>query len=252
MCHAEGFPGKRGETRPVLKRALAKLLDPAGPLGEVLSPAVVYKERQGVPVTQKVELRAPAHLEAALAPVRFVALTDAVDVPASRVRQVSAFVEEHWSPVYQKTDSRDMVEILRASQTQVGWEVRQRPAASTRARKYETAEQFVEIAQSAQIQATDEFYVGYYETIPGNDPIEIDGKVVTGGTRIGSRTAYNAATKGFVHWDAGFWEQKKRAEAEMASRPVRNVAANLDRVAGACLPMRRLLPNPRVDRTRAV
>lgn len=237
-----------------LREAVRKLLDPTGPLGEVVSPSEVYKSRAGLPISAphsaRVALQAPGYVEQTLAPARFVTLADAVDVPRDRVRQVSAYVAERWSPVYERTRSTDMTEILRASQTQVGWEVRQERAASARARP--SAEQFAEIVQTAQIQASDEFYAGYYETVPGNDPIEIDGKILTGGTRIASRTEWREKTKGMVVWDRGFWEQKQAAEAEMASRPVRNVRANLERMAGEVLPTRRLVANPRTDRTRAV
>lgn len=234
--------------------ALKKLVDPAGPLGAVVSPADVYKERAGLPVSSphrvRVALEAPPAAAHALAAPRFVAAAEATDVPRDRVRQVSAFVEEVWRPEYAKTRSTDMAEILRASQTLVGWQVTQRVSASSRHRL--TAEQFAEVLQSAQIQASDSFYAGYYETIPGNDAIEIDGKMLTGGTRVTSRTQYNAVTKGMVHWDRGFLEQRKAAEAEMASRPIRNVKANLERVAGEVLPMRRVLANPRYDRRSAV
>jgi len=226
--------------------------DPRGPLGSVVAPSSAFQERAGLPVTsphrQRVALEAPTVAKAAieLAPTRFVAAADAVNVPKDRVRQVSAFVEEVWAPEYGSTRSTDLVEILRASTTLVGWRVSQRLAVSAKARM--TAEQYAEVLQTAQIQASDAFYQGYYETIPGNDPIEIDGKVLTGGTRIRSRTHYNEATKGMVLWDKGGWELKQRAEAEMASRPVRNVRANLERLAGQVLPMRTPLNNPRFNK----
>src|SRR5271165_1567473 len=99
-----------------LLEILRRFVDPAGPAGEVISPADVYKTRLGLPIEsphrQRVVLQAPGHLEQTLAPVRFVALSEATDVPRSRVRQVSAFVEEYWSPVYEKTASTDMATIL--------------------------------------------------------------------------------------------------------------------------------------------
>jgi hypothetical protein len=239
-----------------LRDALRKVLDPRGPAADVLTTDSAWKERVGLPISaphrQRVELAAPAHAEAALAVAspRFVAASETPDVPRDRVRQVSAFIEECWSPVYATTRSTDMAEILRASETLVGWNVRQRLAASARAKM--TAEQFAEVIATAQIQATDDFLVGYYETIVGNDSIVIDGKKVTGGTYIRSRNHYREATKNYVHWDKGVLEERRKAEAEMASRPIRNVRANLERVAGECLPMRRLLPNPRYDRKAAV
>jgi hypothetical protein len=233
---------------------LKKLVDPLGPVGQWLSPSEVYKDRLGLPIqsphTMRAMLQAPADIERALAPSRFVAIADAVDVPKSRTRQVSAFIEEHWSPVYASTTSTDMFEILKASKTQVGWRVTQQQTASSRARM--TDAQFIEQAQTLQFQTSDEIYNGYFETIRGNDPIEIDGKILTGGTRItGGRAEYRAKTKDYVHWDKGFIEKRQAALAEEASRPVRNVKANLERVAGECLPMRRLLPNARYDRKSA-
>lgn len=253
-----------------LLNILKKLVDPVGPIGAVLSPADVYKERLGLPIasphTAHANIQAPGDIERALAPPRFVALADATNVPKNRIRQVSAFVEEHWHPVYASTDSTDMFEILRTSQTQIGWRVTQQQTASSRARV--TNEQFMEVAQTLQIQTKeDEIYNGYYPTIPGNDPVVLDGEILRGqatydvngkiihdgilrgGTQInGGRREYREKTKNFVHWDAGFAKQREAAQAEMDSRPIRNVRANLERVAGECLPMRRLLSNPRYDR----
>jgi hypothetical protein len=250
---------------------LKEAIDPRGPLGEVLSPSEVFKTRLGLPVTsphqEHVRLPAPPHLEGALAPARFIAITDAVDVPSSRVRQVSAFVEEHFAPVYQRTDSTDLVEILRASQNQIGWSVTQRRAASSRVRHHSPGE-FQEVLATAQIQATDDFYNQYYETIPGNDPVILDGEIlkgeavkdadgriihdgtVRGGTLIShGRREYREKTAGMLHWDVGVVKARAAAQAEMESRPARNVRANLERVAGEVLPMRRLLANPRYDRS---
>lgn len=240
-----------------LLEALRRFVDPAGPIGEVASPSDVYKSRIGLPIEaphrQRVTLEAPkfAAEAVALAPTRFVAQSTNPDVPRDRVRQVSAFVEEVWQPQYAATHSTDMVEILRASQTLLGWWVRQRVAESARARL--TAEQFAEVLQSVQIQATDAYLCGYYTTIKGNDPIVVDGKTLTGGTRITSRTHYREATKGYVHWsDKGFLEKRQAALAEEASRPIRNVRANLERVAGEVLPLHRKIANPRYDRRSAV
>lgn len=254
--------------------ALKKLADPRGPIGELVSPSEVFKSRAGLPVSaphsERARMAAPAHVEHALAAPRFVALADAVDVPRERVRQVSAFVEDVWAPVYGTTDSTDLGTILRVSQQQIGWRVTQRQSASSIVRKRLSAEDFREVVQSTQIQASDAFYNGVYETIPGNDPIVLHGEILRGeatydrdgrmthdgivrGTMIQhGRAEYNARTKGWVHWDAGFVAQRKAALAEEASRPVRNVRRNLERVAGECLPMRRLVTNPRYDRKSAV
>jgi hypothetical protein len=239
-----------------LLERLKKLVDPVGPLGEILSPADVYKTRAGLPITSphamRVAMAAPADVERALAPVRFVSLEDAVDVPRDRVRQVSAFVEEVFEPVYRKTDSTDLATILRTSQELVGWSVRQRASVSSQARHRLSAEQFVEVAQSAQIQASDAFYNGLLETVPGNDPFMVDGKMLKGTIITKGRTEYNQRTKGFVHWDQGFVKERAKAQAEMESRPQRNVKAALERKAGEVLPMRRILANPRRDRMSQV
>lgn len=181
-------------------------------------------------------------------------------MPASRVRQVTPYLEEVWEPVYGKTRSTDMVEILRASETLVGWKVTKRQTVSSQERARLSAEQFAEQLQSVQIQASDAFYDGHYPTVPGNDPVIVDGEVLTaedgtvirGGTMIRGRTEYNQKTKGMAHWDKGFVKERQKALAEEASRPVRNVKANLERVAGEVLPMRRFVANPRYDRKSAV
>ena len=51
---------------------------------------------------------------------------------------------------------------------------------------------------------------------------------------------------------AGKRHLRQKAEKEMQSRPVRNVKANLEAMAGQVLPMHRTLLNPRVDRKSAV
>jgi hypothetical protein len=233
---------------------LKKLIDPAGPVGQWLSPSEVYKDRLGLPIssphTIRAVLAAPADVERTFAPSRFVSLQDAADVPKSRIRQIDAYTEEFWKPVYAKTASTDVAEILRISQQHVGWTVTQQQTKASRARP--SAEEVIEIAQSCQIQASDEIYNGYFETIPGNDPIWIDGKKLTGGTRItGGRREYREKTKGFIHWDAGYVKERNAALAELDSRPARNAKANLERVAGECLPMKRLLANGRYDRRSA-
>jgi hypothetical protein len=208
----------------------------------------------------RASLAAPGDLAARLAAPRVASMEE--NAPPSRVRQVSAYVEEHWSPIYRSTDSTDLATILVASQQQVGWRVTQRESQSSRrARKAAfNAQHFAEVAQSAQIQANDAFYAGYYETIPGNDPVILDGEilraqdgtVIRGGTQIATRKQYEQKTKGMVHWDKGFVAQKWAAEAEHDSRPMRNVRVALERVRGEVLPMRRLIANGRYDRRSAV
>ena len=241
----------------------------------------MFKERQGVPITSphttRVILHAPKeHVERSIAAPRFVGIEESA--PPNRVRQVSAYVEEHWSPVFRGTESRDLVEILLASQDQIGWQVTQRESEQSRLarRAHQNAEEFVEVLQSTQIQASDEFYVGYYETIPGNDPVILDGEIlrgeatyetnpdgsqgrmthdgiVRGGTMFYGRKHYNSATKGFVQWDKGAMEAREMAQAEMASRPKRNVRQAMEAIAGEALPMWRPTGlNFRRDRRSAV
>lgn len=211
------------------------------------SPSVVYKERQGLPVSTphvqraRLEDRGPVDAALAVQPAQFVAAADAIDVPISRERQVSAFVKERWAPVYLKTDSTDLATILKASQTLVGWNVTQH---SVKEQRRLSAEDFMEVCQTAQIQASDSFYIGYAETIPGNDPVIIDGEAIltrdgtplTGGTMIKGRQHYNQVTKGFTHWDKGGWEKREQMLAEEASRPVRNVRRAMESYKGE-LPM---------------
>lgn len=250
-----------------LVEKIRKALDPRGPIGDLVSPSIVFKERQGVPITSphttRVIQHAPKeHVERSIAAPRFVALADANDVPSDRVRQVSAYVEEHWSPVYASTESADLLEIILASQRQVGWTVTQRESEQSRLarRAHQNAEEFVEVLQSTQIQASDEFYNGIMETVPGNDPIILDGEILRGeatyewdadgnrgkmihdgivrGTMITKgRSEYNARTKGMIHWDKGFLKEREAVQAEMDSRPVRNVRRAMEAIAGEKLPM---------------
>ena len=249
-------PSGRNPPNVRLLDALKKLADPLGPIGAVVSPSDVYKERAGLPIavphTERARMQAPGHIERVLAPARYVPASEAIDVPRDRVRQVSAFIEECWAPVYQRTDSTDLLTILRASETLVGWNVTQRQSASSRARRKIAAEQFAEQVTSLQIQASDEFYNGLLPTVPGDDPVLIDGKLLRGTVITKGRAEYEERTKGYCHWGAGFVKERIAAQAEMESRPVRNVARNLERMKGEVLPMRRLLANPRRDRRSAV
>lgn len=268
-----------------LERFIRDVLDPNGPIGEFFSPSDVYKTRLGLPIqaanSQRVQLETSAQVEKALAPAKFVTAAEA-QPPKNRVKQVSAFIEERWTPVYETTSSTDLGEILRASQTLKGWVVKQAVRSAYcdctrarfskdgreyvhrecgRARKHLSNEQFVEVAQSAQLQPTDSFYVQYATTIPGKDPVILDGQVltardgtvITGGTQIQGRKHYNQVTKDMPHWDKGFVARREAALAEEASRPVRNVKRALEAVAGERLPMHRPVGvNLRRDRSRPV
>lgn len=216
------------------------------------------------------------HVEHALAPVRYVTLDEAHAVPEGRVRQVSAYVEEHWNPVYRRVESTDLVQILLASQEQVGWTVTQRESEQSRLarRAQQNAEEFVEVLQSMQVQASDAFYNGVYETIPGNDPIVLDGEILRGeatyewdadgnrgkmthdgivrGTMItGGRAEHRSRTKGMVFWDKGFIEERKRQIAAENLRPIQNVRRALEACKGELPMYRNVGINFRKDR-RAV
>ncbi len=273
---------------------LRRIVDPRGPLGAVLSPADVYKERAGLPVATPHAARpfgTTAAVERALAPARFVSVNDAA--PGPKVRAVSAFIEEEWAPVYATAKTLAEVQRLAASgPTLIGWRVSQRPRsphcdcttarftkrgdewvheACGRTGQHLTDEEFIEIAQTLSIQASDEYYNGLYPTIPGGtDEIVIDGELLRGqptydangkmthdgivrGTVIKhGRTEYREKTKGMVLWDKGVVKEREKAIAAEAAAPIASVKEALEATAGAVLPMRRALPNPRYDRMSAV
>lgn len=278
-----------------LKQKIKDAIDPRGPIGQWLSPAVVYKERQGLPTTNpyvmRVQLETSAAVEKAIAPSRFVKMGEE-QAPAERVRLLSAFIEEVWAPVFAAVESTDYHALMFARPEQVGWTVTQRERsaycdctkarfskdadgefrheACGRARKHLTDEEFVELVQAQQMIPSDEYFNGYYDTIPGNDPVILDGEVlkgqpvydsegrmvhdgtIRGGTMItGGRREYEQKTRGMVHWDKGFVREREAALAEEASRPVRNVQREMERLKEQ-LPMRRLVPNPRYDRMSGV
>jgi hypothetical protein len=262
--------------------ALKKALDPRGTIGEIVSPDIIWKSRLGLPTesphTVRAALTAPKEqVERSLAAPRFVALEHASDVPRDRTRQVSAYVEEHWAPVYASTESTDLAEILLNSQRQVGWTVTQRESQQSRLarRAQQNAEDFIEICATAQIQASDEWANGYYETIAGNDPCVVDGEilrgeatyewnadgsrgkmihdgVVRGGTMItGGRREYRAKTKGYVHWTKDDLPERARQQAAYDLRPVLNVRRAMESYAGELPMYRNVGINFRKDR-RAV
>jgi hypothetical protein len=183
---------------------LGKLVTPAGPIGEFLSPADVFKSRAGLPTSSPHTQRDGGFREvapAALAAPQFVA-KDALTVPSSRVRLVSRYVEEHYAPVYETTTSKNFTVILAASQNLLGWTVTQKArtphcdclqATLTqehdgqlvhrqcgRARQRVADEDIQQHILSLQVAPADEFYNTYYPTIRGNDPVILDGKVLKG------------------------------------------------------------------------
>ncbi len=221
-----------------LAQGLKNVLDPAGPLGEIVSPSDVYKQRAGLPVSAPHVQRDSGFVPvnpATLAPVRFVAAVGATP-PASRVRLVSRYIEEHWAPVYEKTTSKNYAEIIRASQTLVGWTVTQRPRSPLcdclqatlemdhdgtlvhrqcgRARNRVADEDFREHVLSLQIAPSDAFYDGFYPTIPGSDSVMTASGPAKGGTRIRhGRREWREKTKGWVVWDKGVVKEREKAYA---------------------------------------
>ena len=240
-------------------RKVKAMLDPRGPIGEVLSPADVFKERAGLPIAAPHVARVADFKPVDPATLRsryYVAAADVGDIPKSRMRVATQYVEEHFTPVYDTARFSGMAEAIRANTTVIGWWVEERArtpycdcmqahlemqdgklvhAACGRARAHIDDAEFVEHIQRLQFAPSDDFYNTYYPTIPGNDPVIIDGKVlkgapkydergrvvhdgtIRGGTQMrGGRAEYRHRTKGMALWDKGF--VKERAAAYKASQ----------------------------------
>lgn len=226
---------------------LRKLVDPRGPLGEVASPAIIYKRAQGLPFSvghrQRAEMpQLPAaQVERACAPERYYAKGE-IDVPYSRERVVSPYIIERYRPVM-------------AGMEITGWRVVQEPRSQFcdclranfakeadgqmvhqkcgRRRAQLSDEQVIENALSAQVQASDTFYDGYYITVPGKDRGIVDGVEVTGGTHIRSRHDYDqrVTKRGYVHWDKGTPGCVEKALAEEKSNRQAATARSIERKA---------------------
>ena len=218
---------------------LRRVFDPRGPAADILSTDSFFKERAGLPYSvghrQRAEL-APLsveQIERACAPERY-AVAGEIDVPYSRERVVSPYIIERYKPVM-------------AGMQIVGWRVVQEPrsqfcdclharwskeggemvhTACGRRRAPLTDAEIVEKVMTVQMQPSDAFYDGYYETIPGKDRGVVEGVEVVGGTRIRSRRDYQQKTKGWVHWDRGTPAAVEKALAEEK----RKCSAHLDRV----------------------
>jgi len=244
---------------------LRRLLDPRGPVGEIVSPTIAFKSRQGMPVssphTQRVDAFTvrPEEIAHACAPVRYVAVGNETP-PAGRVRLASRYVEERWSPVYAKTDSEVISEIVAAGQTLVGWKIVQSPRAPYcdctsatftkegdefihltcgRGRRHLSDQEYIEQVQSLQIQVSDEWANGFYETIPGDDFVMTSAGPAKGGTRItGGRAEYRRKTKGFIHWDKGFLQQRAKAQDAEQSKWKKGVRPLVEKLAAQILPHR--------------
>jgi hypothetical protein len=189
--------------RKVLDR-VAAAIDPRGPLGEILSPSDVFKERAGLPTTNQHDVRdtdfRPAESVVLAAPK--VVSAGEIVVPFSRMRLVSRYVEEHYAPVLDTPRFSGLTESIRALNTIVEWKVTQKlrsphcdcaqatleldagklvHKACGRARAHRSDEDFIQHIQSLQIAPSDEFYNTDYPTIPGKDVyIMPDGKPLRG------------------------------------------------------------------------
>jgi hypothetical protein len=232
---------------------LKKLVDPRGPLGEVLSPSEVFKERAGLPVSTPHVQRDVNFVPASalvLQPPQFKKAEELAHVPISRMRLVSRYIEEHYQPVYDTPRFSGMAEAIRANTTVIGWNVTQTIRSPHcdclqatlemeqgklihrecgRARRHISDEDLVEHLQRLQIAPSDEFYNTDYPTIPGKDPIVVDGKVLRGepvyrdgkmvhdgiirqSTRMTrGRREYREKTKNMVLWDKGVVKERQKA-----------------------------------------
>ncbi len=232
---------------------IKKALDPRGPLGEVLSPSDVFKERAGLPVSSPHVQRDDHFVPAStlvLQPPQFKTKEELAHVPLNRMRLVSRYVEEHYEPVYDTPRYSGMAEALRAHATLVGWKVTQRVRsphcdctqatleleggklihkACGRARRHVSDEEFAEHILTLSFAPSDDFYNCEYPTIPGNDPMTVDGKVLRGepvyrdgkmvhdgiirkGTVIRhGRREWREKTKGWVVWDKGVVKERDKA-----------------------------------------
>jgi hypothetical protein len=260
-------------------RRVKAFLDPRGPLGEVLSPADVYKERAGLPIATPHVARDldfhpvdPAMLRAPY----FVDARNIGDVPKSRMRVASRYIEEHFTPVYETPRFSGMAEAIRANTTVLGWWVEERArsphcdclqaklemrdgklthVACGRARAHISDQDFVEHIQHLQFAPSDDFYNTYYPTIPGNDPVVLNGKVlkgapkydaqgrvvhdgtVRGGTQMrGGRAEYRHRTKGMALWDKGFVKERDAAYAASQKKWIDGVRPRLFKADKQMLP----------------
>lgn len=218
-----------------IKEFFRKLLDPAGPLGEIVSPSIVFKTRQGIPIT------APGATAVSLNQYFTVEQLESMGktVPADRRENLSPRVDAVWTPVYGTTDSENFAEIFRVARTLLGWRINLVDRAETcdcKGARFqlvdhelvhvkcgrmaapigrEHAEDFYEHIQSLSFGVTDEFYNTFYTTIKGNDSIMTEAGPAKGGTRItGGRAEYREKTRGMVHWDKGFLPERAKAEGQ--------------------------------------
>ena len=264
-----------------MKKVIAKvkaLVDPRGPLGEVLSPSDVFKERAGLPVSTPHVQRDGGFEPASafvLQPPRVEAADGGLYIPPNRMRLISRYVEEHYEPIADTPRFSGMAEAIRAHSTVVAWKITQRVRsqhcdcrqatleledgklihkACGRARRYVADEDFAEHILTLQIAPSDDFYNTDYPTIPGNDPIEIDGKVLRGepvyrdgkmihdgiirqSTRMRhGRREYREKTKGMVLWDKGVIKEREKAYAASQKAWIDGVRPRMEKADKQMMP----------------
>jgi hypothetical protein len=239
------------ETRMNVLRWLAKLVDPRGPVGEIVSPSEVFKSRAGLPIESPHTLRAdqsiydPAAIRYSLRPTQFVAL-GTQEPPKYLQRQVSRYVEEVWTPAYATTKSENIADIIRAGQTLVGYRVSERavsPQCDCENAKFtvidgelahgkcgrpmayigaEHSEDIAEHVRSLNIAQADDNYNDFYPTIRGTDSVMTPAGPAKGGTRITrGRAQYRERTAGMVHVDGSaenYVFQRNLAEGQERKR----------------------------------
>ena len=230
---------------------IGRLLDPRGPIGNIQSESIFHDKRLSVPVTAP--HRAPAltkseHNQPGVI-CRFVEY-GAETPPKERSRALTPDIEERWAPVYGKTNSTDIMEILRVSSQQIGWNVsyheRNEHCDCTKAtfnenNIHETCgrahapvsnEDFVQQIQSLNYAPADQIYNRFYPTIKGTDYIMTENGPAKGGHRItGGRSEYRRVTKDMVHRDSGFLAARKKAESDEKAAQKEKIREHATRVS---------------------
>jgi hypothetical protein len=183
-----------------LLSALREAIDPHGPLGEILSPSDVFKQRGALKTGAAIVMRAQQGVveqhrhgvEATLAAPRFVTF-GTEDAPKNRIRVLSPSVEEHWEAVPEKIPFGDPIPMtvpiagFRVTQhvreqhcTCDGAKFEQRSDGLIHVRCGRPAKSRVQGEIAEHIMALqiapeeDALYCGYYPGIKGNDPLHHD------------------------------------------------------------------------------
>ena len=168
-----------------------------------------------------------------------------------------------------------MAEAVRANTTVVGWRVTQRVRsphcdclkstlelengklvhkACGRARRHVSDEELAEHILSLSIAPSDDFYNCDYPTIPGKDPMTVDGKLLRGepvyrdgkmihdgiirkGTVIRhGRREWREKTKGWCIWDKGVVKEREKAYAAEQRKWIKGVRPLVEKVNKERLP----------------